>query len=124
MEFAICGIGIFILILLIILLIVFTALPLYITARILDEDKGLLTAFGTTVLLIITFFGCLALIPFKLIGLIIAIIVNLLFVKVIYDTSWGKAFVIWIIAIIMAIVIAVVVFLIAGIGILALLALS
>ena len=116
--------GVFVLIILIILLLIFIALPLYLTARVLDEDKGLLTALGTTILLIIAFFGCLLLIPWPLLGLIIAIIVNLLFIKVIYDTTWGKAFVMWIIAIIMAVVITVIVSVLAGLSLLALLALS
>lgn len=121
---ALWGLGILVIILLFILLCVFIALPLYVTARILDEDKGLLRAFGTTNLLVITFLGCLLLIPWPIIGLIIAVIVNLLIIKVLYDTDWGTALVMWIIAIIMAIVITVIVALLVGLSILALLALS
>ncbi len=107
------GLDIFVLVLLIILLLVFIALPLYLTARFLDEDKGLLIAFGTTILLVITFLGCIALRP--CLGLLLAIIVNLLIIKVIYGTSWGKALVMWIVTIIMAVVITVlVVFLMVG----------
>jgi hypothetical protein len=86
---------------------VFIALPLYLTARFLDEDKGLLAALGTTILLIITFLVCTALVP--CLGLVLAVIVNLLLIKVIYDTTWGKALVMWIVAIIMAVVITVLV---------------
>ncbi|UCE37273.1 MAG: hypothetical protein JSW00_17650 [Thermoplasmata archaeon] len=113
-----------ILILLIILLLIFIALPLYITARILDEDEGLLKALGTTILLIITFFGCLILIPIPIVGLIVAIIVNLLVIKVVYETDWGKAFVMWIVAIVMVFVIVFIVAVLVGLSILAFLALT
>ncbi len=107
------GLDIFVLVLLIILLLIFVALPLYLTARFLDEDKGLLASLGTTILLIITFLICTAL--DACLGLVLAVIVNLLIIKVIYDTTWGKALVMWIVAIIMAVVITVlVVFLVAG----------
>ena len=121
---AIIALGIVVLVLLIILLLIFVALPLYITGRFLDVDKGILTALGTTILLIITFIGCLILVPFPIIGLLVAIFVNLLLIKVIYDISWGEAFVMWIVAIIMAIIIFALVFIISGIGLLALIALA
>jgi hypothetical protein len=124
MSEAFIALDIVILALLIILLLIFVALPLYITARVLDEDRGILAALGTTILLIITFFGCLILVPFPFIGLLVAILVNLLLIKVIYDTTWGKAFVIWLVAIIMAIIIIILVAIIAGLSIMAILALS
>jgi hypothetical protein len=117
------GLDILVLALLIILLLIFIALPLYFTARLLDEDKGLLVALGTTILLVITFSICTSVftwLGFCLIGFIIAVIVNLLIIKVIYDTEWGQAFVMWIVTIIMAIVITVVVFVIADLSIIAL----
>ena len=101
------ALGLTVLILLIILLFIFIALPLYLTARLLDEDKGLLTALGTTILLIITFIGCTALAP--CLGLLLAIFLNLLIIKGMYGTSWGKAFVMWIITIIVAVLITVLV---------------
>ena len=121
---AFIALGIVVLVLLIILLLIFVALPLYVTARVLDEDRGILAALGTTILLIITFIGCLILVPFPIIGLLVAILVNLLIIKVIYDTTWGKAFVMWIVAIIMAIIIIILVAMIADLSIFALLALS
>jgi hypothetical protein len=117
------GLDILILALLIILLLIFIALPLYFTARLLDEDKGLLVALGTTILLLITFSICMSVftwLGFCLIGFVVAIIVNLLIIKVIYETEWGQAFVMWIVTIIMAIVITVVVLVIAGLSIIAL----
>lgn len=106
------GLDILVLVLLIILLLVFIALPLYFTARILDEDKGLLVALGTTILLLISFSICTSVftwLGFCLIGFVIAVVVNLLIIKVIYEVEWGQAFVMWIVTIIMAIVITVIV---------------
>ena len=113
MDYTICGVGIAIFVLVVLLLIVFVALPLYLTARLLDEDEGLLKAFGTTFLLILAFILTSWL---GLIGLILAIAVNLLIIKSVYETTWGKAFVMWIVTIIMAVVIVVIVFTIAGVG--------
>jgi len=121
------GLEIAVIILLIILLFIFIALPLYVTARMLDEDKGLLVALGTTILLLISFSVCTSVftyLGFCLIGLVIAVLVNLLIIKMIYDTEWGKAFVMWIVAIIMAVVITVIVIFLVGLSILALLALE
>ena len=115
------------LIVLIILLFIFISLPLYFTARMLDEDEGLLTSFGTTILLLITFSACVSFFAWLgicIVGLIIAIVVNLLIIKVIYDTFWDKALVMWIITIIMAVVISVIFMFLVGISILAILALS
>lgn len=106
------ALDILVLILIIILLLVFIALPLYLTARLLDEDDGLLKALGTTVLMIITFFGCLYGIPWPIINLIAAILVNLLAIKVIYDVPWDEALIMWVVAIIMFFVI---IFVIVGI---------
>ena len=116
------GLEIAVIILLIILLLIFIALPLFFTAKLLDEDEGLLKALGTTILLLITFSACIAGFTYLglcIIGGIVAIIVNLLIIKVVYETDWGKAFVMWIVAIIMAIVITfVVVGLLVGVGVL------
>lgn len=110
------ALGIVVLILLIILLLIFIALPLYITARLLDEDEGLGKALGVTILLIISFVICLVVIPWSLVGLIVAIIVNLFIIKAVYETDWGKAFVMWIVTIIMALLIFVVIPLLVGLG--------
>lgn len=115
------------LIVLIILLFIFISLPLYLTARFLDEDEGLLTAFGTTILLLITFSACVSVFAWLgicIVGLIIAIVVNLLIIKVIYDTFWDKALLMWVITIIMALVISVIFLFLVGISIFAILALS
>ncbi|UCE73785.1 MAG: hypothetical protein JSV56_12280 [Methanomassiliicoccales archaeon] len=117
MDYAICGIAILIIVLLIILLLIFIALPLYLTARFLDEDEGLPKALGTTILLIISF---AILSSLGWIGFIIAIIVNLFIIKAVYETSWGKALVMWIVTIIMAVVIAVIVIVLVGLSIWAL----
>ena len=111
-----CGIGIAVFILVIILLVIFIGLPLYLTARLLDEDEGLLKAFGTTILLVLAFVLTSWL---GIIGLIIAIAVNLLIIKTVYETFWGKALAMWIVTIIMAVVIIVVVGLVIGLSILA-----
>jgi hypothetical protein len=113
LDLAICGIGIIIFIVLIIILIICVALPLYLTARLLDEDEGILKAFGTTFLLILSF---ILLSFLGLIGLILAIFANLLIIKWVYETSWGKSLAMWIVTIIMAIVITVIVLTIAGVG--------
>jgi hypothetical protein len=86
-------------------MLIFIALPLNLTARLLDEDDSWFTALGTTLLLIVTFFGCMYIIPWGIINLIVAIFVNLLIIKVIYDIFWDEAFVMWIVAIIMFFVI-------------------
>jgi len=115
------------LIVLIILLFIFISLPLYLTARFLDEDEGLLTAFGATILLLITFSACISVFTWLgicIVGLIIAIVVNLLIIKVIYDTFWDKACVMWVITIIMAIVITVIFAFLVSFSIWGLLALS
>jgi hypothetical protein len=114
LDYEICGIAIIIFIILIIILLICIALPLYFTARLLDEDEGLPKALGTTFLLILAF---VLLSPLGLIGLIIAIIVNLLILKWVYETSWGKSLAMLIVTIIMAVVITIVVLVIAGIGI-------
>lgn len=121
------GLEIAVIILLIILLFIFIALPLYVTARMLDEDKGLLVAFGTTILLLISFSICTSVftyLGFCLIGFAIAVIVNLLIIKLVYDVEWGEAFIMWIVTIIMAVVITVIVVFLVGLSILALLALE
>lgn len=116
------GLEIAIIILVIILLLVFIALPLYFTAKLLEEDEGFLKALGTTILLIITFSVCISAFTYLglcIIGLIIAIIVNLLIIKVVYETDWGEAFVMWIVTIVMSFIITfVVVGLLVGVGVL------
>jgi hypothetical protein len=92
----------------------------------MDEDKGLLVAFGTTLLLLITFSLCIGVFLFFglcIVGFVIAVLVNLLIIKTIYDVDWGQAFVIWIVAIIMAVVITVLVIVIAGVSLVALMSL-
>jgi len=94
------------LILIFILLLIFISLPLFLTARWLDEDKGFPRALGTTILLIASFMLCLMFIPpTYLINLIIAIIINLVIIKYVYDTEWGKAFAMWIVTIVVAVLI-------------------
>ncbi len=105
-------------IILLILLLIFIALPLNLTARLFDEEESLLKALGTTILLIITFFVCLIFIQVQILNFLIAIFLNLLIIKVTYDTSWGKALVMWIVTIIIAVVILVVVGLLTGYGLL------
>lgn len=102
----------------IICLLIFIALPLYLTAKLIDEDKGLLKALGTTIILVITFLACLTLIKIDYVNLIIAIFVNLIIIKVFYDTDWSRALVMWIVTIIMAVVIIIVVGLIFGLSLL------
>lgn len=101
-------IDIAVILLVIILMLIFIALPLYLTARILDEDEGFLKALLTTILLIISFSICVYFLPICL-GFLIAIIVNLLIIKSVYETSWGKALVMWIVTIVMAVVIIIVI---------------
>ena len=101
-------IDIAVLLLVIILMLIFIALPLYITARILDEDEGFPKALLTTILLLVSFSVCVYFLPICL-GFLIAIIVNLLIIKAVYETSWGKALVMWIVSIVMAVVIIIVV---------------
>ncbi|MEE9150940.1 MAG: hypothetical protein V3U20_03805 [Thermoplasmata archaeon] len=113
------GVDILVLVLLIILLLIFIALPLYFTARILDEDEGLLVALGTTILLLISFSACITVLGWVglcLVGLIVAIAVNLLIIKLIYDTDWGKAFIMWIVAIIMSVIITVIMMFLVGLS--------
>lgn len=108
---ALWDMGIIMLIILIILLFVFISLPLYFTTIVLDEDEGLLTAFGTTILLLISFSVCLSFFSWLgigIVGFLIAIGVNLLIIKVIYDTFWDKAFIMWIVTIIMIVVITII----------------
>lgn len=105
-------------ILLVILLLIFIALPLYLTAKLVDEDEGLLKALATTIILVITFLGCLWIIPIPWLNLIIAIFINLLVIKVFYDTDWSRALVMWIVTIIMAVVILIVVGVIFGLSLL------
>lgn len=96
--------GILVLILIIILLLIFISLPLYLTARWLDEEEGFLRAVGTTILLIMSFLFCLFLIPYPIVDLIIAIIINLVIIKYAYNTEWGKAFAMWIITVLVAVI--------------------
>jgi len=112
------GLDLLALVIVIVLLLIFISLPLKITAGMLDEDPSLSKALIATILLIISFFGVLALIP-GCFGLMLAIFVNLLFIKVIYDTDWGKSFAMWLVAIIMAVVILVIMGLLLGATILA-----
>ena len=91
------------LLLLIVFMIIFIALPLWITTRLMDEDEGILRAFGTTVLLVITFMVCLIFIPINILDLLVAIVVNLFIIKAVYDTDWGKAFIMWVITIIVTV---------------------
>jgi hypothetical protein len=94
----------------IVLLLIFVTLPLNLAARMLYEDDELIKAFGTTILLIITYVGCLEIFSsWPIMGLLIAFIISLVLIKEIYDTTWGSAVMMWIVAIIMVIVITVVV---------------
>lgn len=104
------------LILVIVILLILVSLPLYLTARWLDEDKGFLRALGTTVLLILSFVLFLALIPIPILNLVIAIIINLLIIKYSYDTEWGKAFAMWIVAIVVAVLILFLIEFLLGLG--------
>ncbi|UCD92631.1 MAG: hypothetical protein JSV43_01530 [Methanobacteriota archaeon] len=108
------------LILVIVILLIVVSLPLYITARWLDEDRGFLRALGTTLLLIISFVLFLLIIPYAIINLIIAIIINLLIIKYAYDTDWGKAFAMWIVAIVVAVLILILIEFLLGLGLLVL----
>lgn len=96
------------LILVIILLIVFITLPLNLAARMLYEDDELIKAFGTTVLMVLTYVGCIYIIQWDLVAILIAFLISLVLIKEIYDTTWASAVVMWIVAIIMAIVITVI----------------
>lgn len=113
LEYVICGIGILLFLLIVILLVVFIALPLYLTARLLDEDEGILKAFGTSILLVLAFVLTSG---FGLIGFFIAVVVNLLIIKTVYETFWDRAIAMWIITIIIAIVIVSVILAIANLG--------
>ena len=93
----------------IVLLLIFITLPLNLAARMLYEDDELSKAFGTTVLLVIIYIGCLAVIPSPLLGILIAFIISLVLIKEIYDTTWSSAVLMWLVAIIMAIVITIIV---------------
>jgi hypothetical protein len=55
-------------------------------------------------------------IPWALVGLIVAIIINLFIIKATYETDWGKAFVMWIVTIIMALLIFVLIPILLGVG--------
>jgi hypothetical protein len=112
--------AIVLLILVIILLLIFISLPLFLTARWLDEDEGFGRALGTTILLIASFLLCLIFIPIAIVNLIIAIIVNLVIIKYAYDCEWGKAFAMWIITIIVAVLLLILVEVLLGLGLLAL----
>jgi hypothetical protein len=113
LDYEICGIGVLLFILIIVLLIVFIALPLYLTAKILDEDEGILKAFGTSILLVMAFVLTSG---FGLIGFFIAVVVNLFIIKQVYETFWDRAVAMWIITIIIAIVIVTVILSIADLG--------
>ena len=113
MALEICGIGILLFLLIIVLLVVFIALPLYLTAKILDEDEGIFKAFGTSILLVMAFVLTSG---FGLIGFFIAIVVNLFIIKQVYETFWDRAVAMWIITIIIAIVIVSVILSIADLG--------
>lgn len=96
------------LILVIVLLLVFITLPLNLAARMLYEDDEWIKAFGTTVLIVLTYVGCIYIIPWDTVAILIAFLISLVLIKEIYDTTWGSAVVMWIVAIIMAIVITVI----------------
>jgi hypothetical protein len=113
LDYEICGIGVLLFILIIALLIIFIALPLYLTAKILDEDEGILKAFGTSILLVMAFVLTSG---FGLIGFFIAVVVNLFIIKQVYETFWDRAVAMWIITIIIAIVIVTVILSIANLG--------
>ena len=106
--------------LLIMLLLMFIGLPLYLTARFLDEDEGMGPAIGTTILMVLTYVGILWFIPFPPFNLLLAIIINLLLIKGTYDTSWGKALAMWVITIIMAVVILILMAILFGLSLLVL----
>ena len=113
---ALLGLGIVVYIVLIILLLIFIALPLNLAARMLNEDDELIKALGTTILLIIILLGCLELLPGPLVGLLVAFILHLALIKLIYDTTWGTAVVMWIVAIVMAIVISIIITVVFGVA--------
>jgi hypothetical protein len=104
-------IDIAVILLIIVLMLIFIALPLYLTARVLDEDEGFVKALLTTILLIVSFSVCVYFLNICL-GFLIAVLVNLFIIKSVYETSWGKALVMWIVTIVMAIVIMIVIALI------------
>lgn len=97
-------------ILAIVLLLIFITLPLNLAARMLYEDDELIKAFGTTILIVITYVGCLYTISdWPLVAILVAFLISLVLIKEIYDTTWSSAVLMWIVAIIMAIVITVLV---------------
>lgn len=100
---------ILILIVAIVLLLIFITLPLNLAARLLYEDDELIKSFGTTILIVITYIGCLAVISPPILAILIAFIISLVLIKEIYDTTWSSAVMMWLVAIIMAIVITVIV---------------
>ncbi len=108
------------LMLVIVILLIVISLPLYLTARWLDEDKGFIWAFVTTILLIVSFVVFLALIPVPVLDLIMAVIVNLAIIKVSYDTYWGKTLIMWIMTVVIAVVMLIIIEFILGLGLLAL----
>jgi hypothetical protein len=113
LDLEICGIGILLFLLIVVLLIVFIALPLYLTARLLDEDEGILKAFGASILCVLAFVLTSG---FGLIGFFIAVVVNLFIIKQVYETFWDRAVAMWIITIIIAIVIVSVILAVANLG--------
>ena len=104
-----------ILIVAIILLLIFITLPLNLAARMLYEDDELIKAFGTAVLFVIAYVGCLAFISPPVLAILIAFIITLVLIKEIYDTTWSSAVMMWLVVIIMAIVITVIVAAIFGV---------
>jgi len=93
----------------------FHAIALWLAAKMVEEDKGFKHAFATSIVTIIVGTLCMF-IPIPILNLLIAIIAELLIIKVFYDTSWGKAIFIWIISVIVLLVIVfVLLFLVFGI---------
>jgi hypothetical protein len=106
------------LILIFVIMMIVVSLPLYLTARWLDEDKGFLWALGVTVLLLIAFVLCLALIPVAILNLLVAVFACLLVIKVSYDTYWGKTLAMAIVAVVIAVVMFFIIGFILGLGLL------
>lgn len=108
------------LVVIIILLLIFISLPLFLTARWLDEEEGFGRAMGTTILLVASFVLCLVFIPWGIVALVVAVVINLVIVKYSYDTDWGKAFALWIVTIVVAVILLLIVEIIIGVGLLSL----
>jgi hypothetical protein len=106
------------LIVIIILLLIFISLPLYLTARWLDEDEGFGRAVGTTILMVASLVLCLLFIPIAILNLVIAVIINLVIVKYSYDTDWGKAFAMWIVTVIVAVILLLIIAFVLGFALL------